>query len=105
MAGTTLESWSDGVNADRNGQDFRFHTQQVSSSDKLTIKPARAAAGWAGSIRPRLTARFRLIRNNRKHLLDIHGLWAVANLTEFAKHLNPTREFPTSVNRRGGDRR
>ena len=44
-----LESWSDGVNADRNGQDFRFQTQQVSSSDKFTIKLA-PGGGWVGRL-------------------------------------------------------
>jgi alpha-glucosidase len=44
-----LESWSDGINADRNGQDFRYRTQQVSSTDKLTIKLA-PGGGWAGRI-------------------------------------------------------
>jgi alpha-glucosidase len=45
-----LESWSDGVNADRNGQDFRYRTHQVSSGDKLTLKLA-PGGGWAGRIR------------------------------------------------------
>jgi alpha-glucosidase len=45
-----LESWSDGVNADRNGQDFRYRTQQVSSTDKLPIKLA-PGGGWAGRIK------------------------------------------------------
>jgi alpha-glucosidase len=44
-----LESWSDGVNADRNGQDFRYRTQQISSGEKLTIKLA-AGGGWVGRI-------------------------------------------------------
>lgn len=44
-----LESWSDGVNADRNGKDFRYRTQQVSSSDKLTIKLA-PGGGWVGRL-------------------------------------------------------
>ena len=41
-----LQSWSDGVNADRNGQDFRYRTEQVSSGDTLTLKLAPGAAGW-----------------------------------------------------------
>jgi alpha-glucosidase len=45
-----LESWSDGVNADRNGQDFRYRTQQVSSRDKLTIKLA-PGGGWTGRLK------------------------------------------------------
>jgi alpha-glucosidase len=44
-----LESWSDGVNADRNGQDFRYRTQQVSSGEKLTIKLA-PGGGWVGRV-------------------------------------------------------
>ncbi len=46
-----LESWSDGVNADRNGQDFRYRTEQVSSGDTLTLKLA-PGGGWAGRLRP-----------------------------------------------------
>jgi alpha-glucosidase len=45
-----LESWSDGVNADRNGQDFRYLTQQVTSGEKLSIKLA-PGGGWVGRIR------------------------------------------------------
>ena len=46
-----LQSWSDGVNADRNGQDFRYRTEHVSSNDTLTLKLA-PAGGWAGRLRP-----------------------------------------------------
>ena len=46
-----LQSWSDGVNADRNGQDFRYHTQQVSSGDTLTLKLA-PGGGWVGQLQP-----------------------------------------------------
>jgi alpha-glucosidase len=46
-----LQSWSDGVNADRNGQDFRFRTEQVSSSDTLKLKLA-PAGGWVGRLKP-----------------------------------------------------
>jgi alpha-glucosidase len=49
--GYKLESWRDGVNADRNGQDFSFHTQPVSSSDKLTIKLA-PGGGWVCRLHP-----------------------------------------------------
>ncbi len=45
-----LESWSDGANADRNGQDFRYRTQEVSSGEKLTIKLA-PGGGWVGRVR------------------------------------------------------
>src|SRR5262249_36051844 len=46
----TLESWSDGVNADRNGQDFRFRTEQVSPGKALAIKLA-SGGGWVGRVR------------------------------------------------------
>ena len=46
-----LQSWSDGVNADRNGQDFRYRTEQVSSSDTLKLKLA-PAGGWVGRLKP-----------------------------------------------------
>jgi alpha-glucosidase len=45
-----LESWSDGVNADRNGQDFRYRTQQISSTGKLSIELA-PGGGWTGRIK------------------------------------------------------
>jgi alpha-glucosidase len=44
-----IDSWSDGTNADRNGQDFRYRTEQVSSGEKLTIKLA-PAGGWVGRV-------------------------------------------------------
>lgn len=44
-----LETWSDGVNADRNGQDFRYRTQQVSSGDTLSIHLA-PGGGWVGRL-------------------------------------------------------
>ena len=46
-----LETWGDGVNADRTGQDFRYRTQQVSSGDKFTIKLA-PGGGWVGRFQP-----------------------------------------------------
>ena len=46
-----LESWSDGVNADRNGRDFAFHKQEVLASDKITIKLA-PGGGWVGWLNP-----------------------------------------------------
>ncbi len=45
----SLESWSDGANADRNGQDFRYAVKQVSTSEKLTIKLA-PGGGWVGRV-------------------------------------------------------
>lgn len=42
-----LEVWRDGVNADRNGQDFAHTTQSVSSSDTLTLDLA-PGGGWVG---------------------------------------------------------
>jgi alpha-glucosidase len=44
-----LESWSDGANADRNGQDYQYNTQQVSSAEKLKIKLA-PGGGWVGRV-------------------------------------------------------
>lgn len=46
-----LQSWSDGVNADRNGMDFRLRTEQVSSNDTLKLKLA-PAGGWVGRLKP-----------------------------------------------------
>jgi hypothetical protein len=46
-----LDSWADGVNADRDGTDFRYSTSCVSSSDILTLKLA-PGGGWAGRLRP-----------------------------------------------------
>jgi hypothetical protein len=46
-----LDSWADGVNADRDGTDFRYSTSRVFSSDTLTLKLA-PGGGWAGRQRP-----------------------------------------------------
>ena len=46
-----LEVWSDGVNADRDGQDFARSTQTVSSSDKLKLNLAQGG-GWVGLLKP-----------------------------------------------------
>jgi alpha-glucosidase len=46
-----LDSWADGVNADRDGTDFRYSTSRVSSAETLTIKLA-PGGGWAGRLRP-----------------------------------------------------
>ena len=46
-----LDSWADGVNADRDGTDFRYSTSRVSSSDTITLKLA-PGGGWAGQLRP-----------------------------------------------------
>jgi alpha-glucosidase len=43
----TLDSWSDGINADRNGMDYRKETRTVSAGDKLTLTLA-PGGGWAG---------------------------------------------------------
>jgi alpha-glucosidase len=45
----TLESWRDGVNADRNGQDFKYGSKQVAPSEQLTIKLA-PGGGWVGRL-------------------------------------------------------
>jgi alpha-glucosidase len=50
-AGTwTMDAWSDGINADRNGMDFRKETRPVSASDKLTLTLA-PGGGWVGRFR------------------------------------------------------
>jgi alpha-glucosidase len=46
-----LDEWRDGVNADRNGQDFAHSTRTVSSADKLTLNLA-PGGGWVGWLRP-----------------------------------------------------
>jgi len=46
----TMDAWSDGINADRNGMDFRKETRSVSAGDKLTLRLA-PGGGWAGRFR------------------------------------------------------
>ena len=46
----TMDAWSDGVNADRNAQDFTKETRAVSSSEKLALQLA-PGGGWAGRFR------------------------------------------------------
>ena len=46
-----LDAWADGVNADRDGTDFRYSTSRVSSADTLTLKLA-PGGGWAGRLTP-----------------------------------------------------
>ena len=43
----TMDAWSDGINADRNGMDFRKETRPVSAGEKLTLTLA-PGGGWAG---------------------------------------------------------
>jgi alpha-glucosidase len=50
-----LEIWSDGVNADRDGQDFARSTQTASADDKLTLNLA-PGGGWVGWLKPVKTA-------------------------------------------------
>jgi alpha-glucosidase len=51
-----LESWSDGVNADRNGTDFRHSTRQVTAGETLTLKLS-PGGGWVGWLRPTSSAK------------------------------------------------
>jgi alpha-glucosidase len=46
----TLDSWSDGINADRNGTDYKRETRAVSASDKMTLTLA-PGGGFVGRIR------------------------------------------------------
>jgi alpha-glucosidase len=46
----TMDAWSDGINADRNGMDFRKETRAVSAGEKLTLKLA-PGGGWTGRFR------------------------------------------------------
>ena len=46
-----LEIWRDGINADRDGQDFAHSAQTVTSTDTLTIDLA-PGGGWVGWLRP-----------------------------------------------------
>jgi alpha-glucosidase len=46
----TMDAWSDGINADRNGMDFRKETRAVSAGEKLTLQLA-PGGGFAARIR------------------------------------------------------
>jgi alpha-glucosidase len=46
----TMDSWSDGINADRNGTDYKRETRAVSASDKLPIALA-PGGGFVARIR------------------------------------------------------
>jgi alpha-glucosidase len=46
----TMDAWSDGINADRNGMDFRKETRAVAASDKVTLTLA-PGGGFAARIR------------------------------------------------------
>ncbi|MCO6047474.1 glycoside hydrolase family 97 protein [Aeoliella sp. ICT_H6.2] len=46
-----LQLWRDGVNADRNAEDFCYEQKLVTSSDVLQIKMA-SGGGWVGRLRP-----------------------------------------------------
>jgi alpha-glucosidase len=46
-----MESYEDGINADRNGSDYRQTKTQVSKTTKLTVKMA-SGGGWAARIHP-----------------------------------------------------
>ena len=44
----TLRSWSDGVNADRFGNDFRVESRTVRTGEKISIH-MKPGGGWAGA--------------------------------------------------------
>ncbi|MGD9634740.1 MAG: glycoside hydrolase family 97 protein [Pirellulales bacterium] len=46
-----LESWSDGINADRNAQDFSYNSRVVTSGDEISL-PLAPGGGWVGILRP-----------------------------------------------------
>jgi alpha-glucosidase len=50
--GYELESYEDGVNANRLGSDYVKVKKSISKTDKLRIKLAEGG-GWAARIRPR----------------------------------------------------
>jgi alpha-glucosidase len=45
-----MDAWSDGINADRNGMDFRKETRTVSAGEKLTLTLA-PGGGFAARLR------------------------------------------------------
>jgi alpha-glucosidase len=47
----TMDAWSDGINADRNGTDYRKATRAVSAGETLTLRLA-PGGGFAGRFRP-----------------------------------------------------
>ena len=47
----TLDAWVDGVNADRNGMDYRLEHRTVTSGDKVELKLA-PGGGYAAILRP-----------------------------------------------------
>jgi alpha-glucosidase len=47
----TMDSWSDGINADRNGMDYRRETKAVAHGDRTELKLA-PGGGFAARIRP-----------------------------------------------------
>ena len=48
----TLDSWSDGTNADRNGSDYRKETRSVTRADRVELKLA-AGGGYVARLRRR----------------------------------------------------
>ena len=47
----TMDSWSDGINADRNASDYRKETRSVTRRDRVELKLA-PGGGYAARIRP-----------------------------------------------------
>jgi alpha-glucosidase len=45
----TAEIWQDGINADRNGNDYKHVTQSVTRDTKLNVRMA-AGGGWVARI-------------------------------------------------------
>jgi alpha-glucosidase len=45
-----MDAWVDGINADRNGMDYRKESRAVSASDKIEMKLA-PGGGFAARIR------------------------------------------------------
>ena len=48
----TLDSWSDGTNAERNGSDYRKETRSVTRADRVELKLA-SGGGYVARIRRR----------------------------------------------------
>jgi len=48
----TMDSWSDGINADRNASDYRKDTRTVTGADRVTVTMA-PGGGYVARIRPR----------------------------------------------------
>ena len=48
----TAQIWQDGINADRNGNDFKMITQEVNKNTKLEISLA-PGGGWVARVFPK----------------------------------------------------